>query len=59
MKEELCMLDMKDQLKDIKTCYLVEELKKRTDVVTAIDLGPHEDYRMDIEGPAVILTIID
>jgi len=46
------------ELKDIQTCELVEELKKREGVEVKI-AEPHKDMSVSINGPAVVLIIID
>lgn len=45
-------------LKDIPTCELVKELEKR-EGVDCITIAPHQIKKFEIEGPAVILKIID
>lgn len=49
---------MDEKLKDFKTCELIEELKKR-EGVEAHRAEPYEDYEIKINGPAVVLVIID
>lgn len=45
-------------LSDIRTCNLVNELKKRIGVkVTYAD--PYEDVTVNANGPATILIVID
>lgn len=46
------------ELKDVKTYELVEELKKRegVEVKTA---EPNKDMSVSVNGPAVVLIIID
>ena len=46
------------ELKDVKTCELVEELKKREGVEVKIS-EPHEDMSVSVNGPAVVLVIVD
>ena len=46
------------ELKDIETCELVEELKKREGVEVKI-AEPHKDMVVSVNGPAVVLVIID
>ena len=46
------------ELKDIKTCDLVEELKKREGVEVKI-AEPHKDMSVSVNGPAVALVIVD
>lgn len=45
-------------LKDYKTCELVEELKKR-EGVWGVQLEPYEVKKIEAEGPMVLLKIID
>lgn len=45
-------------LNEYTTKELVEELKKREGVSTAI-AGPYENKVTDVEGPAIVLTVID
>ena len=45
-------------LKDYKTCELVEELKKREGVF-GIQLDPYETKEIVAEGPMILLKIID
>ncbi|MFC2282344.1 MAG: BC1881 family protein [Lachnoanaerobaculum saburreum] len=45
-------------LKDIKTCELVEELKKREGVEVKI-AEPHKDMSVSVNGPAVVLVVVD
>lgn len=45
-------------LKDVKTCDLVEELKRREGVETEF-AEPHEDKKISVNGPAVILIVSD
>ena len=40
------------------TCDLVEELSRR-EGVKIHRIGPYEDYALSVNGPAVILEIID
>ena len=46
------------ELKDVKTCELVEELKKREGVEVKI-AEPHKDMSVPVNGAAVVLVIID
>ena len=46
------------ELKDIKTCELVEELKKREGVEVKI-AKPHKDMSVSVNGPAVVLVVVD
>lgn len=49
---------MKDEIKNIKTCNLVEELKKREGVETHW-AEPNKELTIDVNGPAIVLVIID
>ena len=49
---------MEMDLTSIKTCELVEELKKREGVETKY-AEPHQETKVSINGPAVILIVID
>lgn len=46
------------ELKDINTCELVEELKKREGVEVKI-AEPHKDMLVSVNGPAVVLVVVD
>ena len=46
------------ELKDVKTCELVEELKKREGVEVKI-AEPHKDMSVSVTGPAVVLVVVD
>ena len=46
------------ELNDVKTYELVEELKKRKGVEVKI-AEPHKDMAVSVNGPAVVLVIID
>lgn len=48
---------MKD-IKDIKTCELVEELKKR-EAVEAYIAEPYKDLEVTVNGPAIVLVVTD
>lgn len=45
-------------LAQIPTCELVKELERR-DGVFVDKVMPHEDKTISINGPAIILTVID
>jgi hypothetical protein len=45
-------------LSNIKTCDLVNELKTREGVETTI-AEPYEDKTVNVNGPAIVLAIID
>jgi len=47
-----------NDLNGIKTCELVEELKKREGVESNW-AGPYKDLDVHVNGPAVVLVIID
>lgn len=46
------------ELKDIATKDLVDELKKREGVETAI-AEPYRDKAIEVTGPAIILVVMD
>ena len=46
------------KIKDFKTYELVEELKKREGVETIV-INPYEKEKKEIEGPIILLKIID
>ena len=46
------------ELKDVKTCELVEELKKREGVEVKI-AEPHKHMAESVNGPAVVLVVVD
>ena len=48
----------KIDLKNIKTCELVEELSKRKGVEKII-VEPYQKKQINVEGPIIILKIID
>lgn len=45
-------------IEEFKTCELVEELKKREGVEAHL-AEPYMDFELKINGPAVVLVIID
>lgn len=45
-------------LTNIKTCDLVKELRKREGVETKI-AEPYEDMTVKVNGPAIVLVVID
>lgn len=45
-------------LNDVDTCYLVEELKNR-EGVSKIIVNPYEDKNIKVNGPAIVLVVID
>jgi hypothetical protein len=47
-----------NNLKDFKTCELVEELKQREGVETHL-AEPYVDLDIMVNGPAVVLVVID
>jgi len=47
-----------DTLKSVSTKDLVEELKTREGVETAI-AEPYADLEIKVNGPAIVLTVID
>lgn len=48
----------KEKLKHVSTCDLVQELAQR-DGVEMKEAGPYESMKTEVNGPAVVLTIID
>ena len=48
----------REQLSEFKTCELVDELRKREGVETHI-AEPYQDVTVSINGPAVVLVVID
>lgn len=46
------------ELKKISTAQLVEELKNREGVDTKI-AEPYEHANIEVEGPAIVLVVID
>jgi len=49
---------MRTLLERVPTATLVEELRRR-EGVNAMDVEPYTTRSMDVEGPAVILVVID
>ena len=47
-----------DMLKGVSTHVLVEELRKRIGV-EATDVEPYDDKVFEINGPAIVLVVID
>lgn len=47
-----------EKLKEFKTWELVEELKTREGVKTTI-VEPHVDEKVEVNGPAIVLVVID
>ena len=48
----------REQLSEFKTCDLVDELRKREGVETHI-AEPYQDVTVSVNGPAVVLEVID
>ena len=48
----------REQLSEFKTCELVDELRKREGVETHI-AEPYQDVEASVNGPAVVLVVID
>lgn len=46
------------ELKDYTTKELVEELSKRIGVEETV-VAPHEDDEICVQGPAIVLVVID
>lgn len=49
---------MENSFKDFKTCDLVEELSRRAGVERTV-AEPCEKITVDVEGPAIVLVVID
>lgn len=49
---------MRKNLTEYKTCELVEELKKREGVEAHL-AEPYEDIELKVNGPAIVLVVID
>ena len=47
-----------EQVSEFKTCDLVDELRKREGVETHI-AEPYQDVTVSVNGPAVVLVVID
>lgn len=47
-----------NKLDEVKTCELVEELRKR-EGVEAHTAEPYKDLTINVNGPAVVLVVID
>lgn len=47
-----------ENLSNVKTCELVEELKQREGVETIL-AEPYESQKVLVEGPAVVLVVTD
>ena len=45
-------------IKDFKTCELVEELKQREGVETH-QAEPYEDLNINVNGPAIVFVVTD
>lgn len=48
----------REQLSEFKTCDLVDELRKREGVETHI-AEPYQDVTVSVNGPAVVMVVID
>ena len=48
----------REQVSEFKTCDLVDELRKREGVETHI-AEPYQDVTVSVNGPAVVLVVID
>ena len=57
-KREIDGANTESRLRDYKTCELVEELKTREGVETHV-AEPYEDVSVQVNGPAIVLVIID
>lgn len=47
-----------ENLSNVKTCELVEELRQREGVETIL-AGPYKSQEVLVEGPAVVLVVTD
>ena len=56
---KVSMVSSTEILKQAATCDLVEELESRTDVVKTTYVDPYDIEHFSVEGPAVILEVID
>lgn len=52
------MSEKKLDLKKVPTCQLVEELTSR-EGVDSVTIEPYETAKPSIEGPAIILIVVD
>lgn len=48
----------REQVSEFKTCELVDELRKREGVETHI-AEPYQDVTVSVNGPAMVLVVID
>lgn len=46
------------KIENIKTCDLVNELKRRESVVTKV-AEPYQDVEIVVNGPAIVLIVTD
>lgn len=46
-------------LKAAETCRLVDALKERSDVVKTTYVEPYDIAKLNVEGPTVVLEVID
>lgn len=56
---KVSMVSSTEILKQAATCDLVKELESRTDVVKTTYVDPYDIEHFSVEGPAVILEVID
>lgn len=52
-------VSLEDILKAAETCRLVDALKERSDVVKTTYVEPYDIAKFNVEGPAVVLEVID
>lgn len=57
--EEKEKLRIHEALKDIPTCDLVKELEQREGVLNTIMVPNEAKIKMTVEGPSVVLVVID
>lgn len=58
VKEVLIKTEEKSKLSGFKTCELVQELKTR-EGVKEVWAEPYEQKNFSVEGPAIVLIVID
>lgn len=58
VKEVFIKTEGKSKLSGFKTCELVEELKTR-EGVEEVWTEPHENIEIPVNGPAIVLMVID
>lgn len=56
---KVSMVNGSEILKQAATCDLVKELESRADVVKTTYVDPYDIGHFSVEGPAVVLEVID